>query len=36
MAIPANALADSVSVRLVLRNSAKPAEIAAVSLTPAS
>lgn len=36
VAIPANALADSVSVRLVLRNSAKPAEIAAVSLTPAS
>ena len=36
VAIPANAVADSVSVRLVLRNSAKPAEIAAVSLTPAS
>lgn len=36
VAIPANAAADSVSVRLVLRNSAKPAEIAAVSLTPAS
>lgn len=34
--LPADAAADSVSVRLVLRNSAKPAEIAAVSLTPAS
>lgn len=36
MTLPADAAADSVSVRLVLRNSAKPAEIAAVSLTPAS
>ena len=34
--LPADTVADSVSVRLALRNSAKPAEIAAVSLTPAS
>lgn len=36
VALPADTVADSVSVRLVLRKSDKPAEIAAVSLTPAS